>query len=106
MFFAVSLAFLHACKDQPTGPDGAISAAKGSSGKYTLTLNGNGSTANGTLTSSRGGLKCSIQYLNGQVSTSGSCSTTPVMRPWMRGRGVIRGGRYVRPPSIARNELT
>jgi hypothetical protein len=78
VFFAVSLAFLHACKDQPTGPDGALSAAKGGpgGGKYTLTLNGDGSTANGTLTSSRGGLKCSIRYLNGQVSTSGACSKT------------------------------
>ena len=78
LFFAVALTFLHACKDQPTGPDSALNAAKGGpgggGGKFTLTLNGNGSTANGTLVSSRGGLKCTIRYQNGQVSTSGSCS--------------------------------
>jgi hypothetical protein len=76
LFFAAALVFLHACKDQPTGPDGPVSAAKGAAGvtKYTLSVNGSGSTANGTLLSSRGGIKCTIRYANGQVSSSGTCS--------------------------------
>lgn len=76
LLFAVGLTLLHACKDQPTDPDSGLSAAKGGAGgrKFTLTVNGAGSTANGTLTSSRGGLKCTIRYQNGQVSASGSCS--------------------------------
>lgn len=76
LFFAAALVFLHACKDQPTGPDGPVSAAKGAAGvtKYTLSVNGSGSTANGTLLSDRGGIKCTIRYANGQVSSSGTCS--------------------------------
>ena len=76
LFFSVVLVSLHACKDQPTGPDGALSAAKGPAGvsKVTLSVNGSGSTANGTLVSSRGGIKCTIRVVNGQVSSAGTCS--------------------------------
>jgi len=76
LFFSAALVLLHACKDQPTGPDGALSTAKGSAGvsKVTLSVNGSGSTANGTLISSRGGIKCTIKVVNGQVSSTGTCS--------------------------------
>ena len=72
----VAVAFLHACKDQTTDP-GDIAAAKGGAAggkKVTLTVNGTGSTANGSLISSRGGLKCSIKVSGNRVSASGSCS--------------------------------
>lgn len=73
---ALNASVLYACKDQPTDPDG-LAASKGTAGahgKATLTLSGAGSTASGALTSSRGGLKCTVKYSGGRVSTSGSCA--------------------------------
>ncbi|HET7602354.1 MAG TPA: galactose oxidase-like domain-containing protein, partial [Gemmatimonadales bacterium] len=71
-------AFLHACSDRSTGPDDLSSksaaSGKGSSTKRTLTINGTGSTASGTLVSDRGGLACTVTYASGKVSTSGKCS--------------------------------
>ncbi|HET9603432.1 MAG TPA: galactose oxidase-like domain-containing protein [Gemmatimonadales bacterium] len=70
--------FLHACGDQSTSPDDLASktgaSARGSGAKRTLTINGTGSTASGTLVSDRGGLSCSVTYASGRVSTSGKCS--------------------------------
>ena len=73
----IAVAFLHACKDQTTDP-GDVAAAKGGPGaggkKVTLTVNGVGSTADGSLNSTRGGLKCTVKYSGNRVTTAGSCS--------------------------------
>src|SRR6476620_5766236 len=73
---ALSASVLYACKDQPTDPDGIAASKVGaaSHGKASLTLSGAGSTAGGALTSSRGGLKCTIRYSGGRATTSGSCA--------------------------------
>ena len=68
-------ALLYACRDQsvePGTPD-ATAAARGK-GKFTLTLQGTGSTASGTLVSSRAGLTCTISLSSGGLTASGTCS--------------------------------
>src|SRR5688572_27315949 len=79
LLLSSALLVLYACNDQPTEPgaeasaDG-ISAKPGATQKFRLTLNGDGSTASGTLTSSRGGLTCTITYASGRVTTRGTCA--------------------------------
>lgn len=71
------MVLLYACNDQPTEPEAAvdgISAKPASAQKFRLTLNGNGSTASGTLVSSRGGLTCTVTYASGRVTTRGTCA--------------------------------
>jgi hypothetical protein len=67
---------LHACSDKPTEPGTAdeIAARAGAAQKYRLTLSGAGSTASGTLVSSRGGVNCTITFAAGRVSTKGTCA--------------------------------
>ena len=77
LLLSASMLLLYACNDQPTEPDTAvdgISAKPGAANKFRLTLNGNGSTASGTLTSSRGGMTCTVTYASGRISTKGSCA--------------------------------
>ena len=77
MLLSASMLLLYACNDQPTEPEAAvdgISAKPGAANKYKLTLSANGSTASGTLTSSRGGLTCTVTYASGRVSIRGTCA--------------------------------
>jgi hypothetical protein len=76
---ALSLALLalalHACGEQPTEiVDPQVNAANAAPAKSTLTLTSDTSTASGTLSSTRGGLTCSVTYSGGRVSLSGTCS--------------------------------
>ncbi|MEP7065558.1 MAG: galactose oxidase-like domain-containing protein [Gemmatimonadota bacterium] len=68
---------IHACgsdKGEPTSPPllGALVAAS----KVLLTVNAAGSTAGGTITSSRGGISCVVTVSGTTVSTSGKCAQT------------------------------
>ncbi len=77
LLLSAAMLLLYACNDQPTEPGTAadgISAARGGPSKVRLTVNGNGSTASGVLTSTRGGITCTITYASGRVSTKGTCS--------------------------------
>lgn len=68
-------ALLHACRDQSVEPGAADAAAAARGrGKFTLTLQATGSTASGSLVSSRAGLSCVINYSAGRLTTSGTCS--------------------------------
>jgi hypothetical protein len=63
VLLSAAMLMLYACNDQPTAPEAAadgISARPGATNKYRLTLDATGSTAGGTLTSSRGGLTCTV----------------------------------------------
>ena len=73
--FTAVTALLYACRDQATDPGApdAVAAARGK-GKSRLTLSGTGSTASGSLVSSRGGLSCVVTYGSGGVTTSGTCA--------------------------------
>lgn len=68
-------ALLYACRDQPVEPGApnATAAARGH-GRFRLTLQGTGSTASGSLVSSRGGLNCIVNFSSGQLTVSGTCS--------------------------------
>src|SRR5687767_4755744 len=63
---------LHGCREQPTEPE-RMHASAAASREYRLTLSGQGSTAGGTLTVSRGNVTCEIRSADGEVTTSGTC---------------------------------
>jgi hypothetical protein len=65
---AAATVLLYACRDS-TDPPPPPEPVK----TFHLTLNGNGSTANGTLTTNRGGIACAVSY-SAQLTTSGTCA--------------------------------
>ena len=58
----------------PTSPQDAPLGARVSASKVTLTVDGTGSTAGGTITTNRGGIACTVTVSGGTVSTTGKCS--------------------------------
>ena len=64
---------LHGCSDQPTEPAEFQGAAAGR-GKQRLTLNAGGSSVGGTLTSSRGGISCTVTVVGNTITMSGTCT--------------------------------
>ncbi len=68
---------IHACgSDQSPLTEPVLLGARSSSPRVSLTLNGNGSTAGGTVVSDRGGISCTISVSAGSVSKSGKCDQT------------------------------
>ncbi|MDB4917854.1 MAG: Galactose oxidase precursor [Gemmatimonadetes bacterium] len=66
---------IHACggdHSQPTAP--ILLGARSSASKVLLTVNASGSTAGGTITSSRGGISCTFTVSGGVLSKSGKCA--------------------------------
>ena len=63
---------LYACADETT--ELTTAAARGGPSHYQLTLADGGSTANGTVTSNRGGISCSFSVTAGKVALSGTCT--------------------------------
>jgi Galactose oxidase-like, Early set domain len=71
---AVAIAVvLHGCREQPTEPADFQATAAGRE-RPRLTLDASGSTASGTLTSSRGGISCTVTVTGTTVTTSGTCT--------------------------------
>lgn len=69
---AVGAVALHGCGEESTEP--LEVQAKGAPVKHHLKLGGSGSTATGTLVSSRGGLSCTVRFTPpSQVTTTGTC---------------------------------
>jgi hypothetical protein len=67
----LAVALIYACQEQPTEP-AAFDASKAVIKKH-LTILGTGSTWGGVVTSSRGGLNCTINYSANGVTLTGTC---------------------------------
>jgi hypothetical protein len=76
LLFAPAIAVaIHACgSDHSTPTEPALLGARSAASKVLLTVSASGSTAGGTIASSRGGISCTITVSAGVVSTSGKCS--------------------------------
>jgi galactose oxidase-like protein/Kelch motif protein len=76
MLLAPAIALtMYACDadhSQPTAP--MLLGARSAANKVALTVNATGSTAGGTITSSRGGINCVITVSGTTVSKSGKCA--------------------------------
>src|SRR5688572_5809516 len=74
--WAIAALTMTACSEDqqtvraPTSPLGA----RVPESKVTLTVDGTGSTAGGTITTNRGGIGCTVTVSGGTVSTKGKCS--------------------------------
>src|SRR4051794_1360097 len=68
---AASLLFLlfYGCNREPTDPSELATHIR-----YTLTIEAGSSSANGTVTSTRGGISCVIVGTTGGADASGDCS--------------------------------
>jgi hypothetical protein len=65
-------ALIYACREKPTEPD--LFDASNAANKKHLTIDASASRANGTITSSRGGISCTVTYSGGTAATeSGTC---------------------------------
>ena len=73
---AIAALTMPACTgDQETrAPTSPPLGARVPASKVTLTVDGTGSTAGGTITTNRGGIGCTITVSGGTVSTTGKCS--------------------------------
>jgi hypothetical protein len=65
---------IYACADhsEPTAP--MLLGARSAANKVSLTVNATGSTAGGTITSSRGGISCTFTVSGTVVSKTGKCA--------------------------------
>jgi hypothetical protein len=70
--FALLLASCSSEQSKPVEPP--LLGARSAAAKVSLSVDGTGSTANGVVTSNRGGISCSITVSGGVVSRSGKCA--------------------------------
>ena len=66
-----ALTMNYACQEQPTETEGID--ARGAASKRHLTIQATGSTSGGVLTSSRGGINCTVSYTATGVTLTGTC---------------------------------
>jgi WD40 repeat protein len=64
-------ALIYACQERPTEPD--LLDASNAANKKHLTILATGSMASGVVTSSRGGISCTITYTGTTVTLTGTC---------------------------------
>ena len=66
-----AIALIYACQEQPTESEGIT--ARNAPTKHHLTILTTGSTSGGVVTSSRGGINCTISYSASGVTLTGTC---------------------------------
>jgi hypothetical protein len=71
LFAVTCAALIYACQDRPTEP--GVLDASNAANKQHLTILATGSTAGGVVTSSRGGINCTISYSANRVTLTGTC---------------------------------